>query len=76
MILQGFAAIMNPACMGLIIVGTIVGIIFGALPGLTATMAIALCLPITYTLGTTEGLCLLIGLYIGGISEDLFLQFS
>ena len=71
MILQGFAAIMNPACMGLIIVGTIVGIIFGALPGLTATMAIALCLPITYTLGTTEGLCLLIGLYIGGISGGL-----
>ena len=48
MILQGFAAIMNPACMGLIIVGTIVGIIFGALPGLTATMAIALC-PVSYT---------------------------
>ena len=50
--------IMNPMCLGLIIVGTIVGIIFGALPGLTSTMAIALCLPITYTMDTIEGMCL------------------
>ena len=34
MILQGFAAIMNPACMGLIIVGTIVGIFLEPCQGL------------------------------------------
>jgi TctA family transporter len=45
MILEGFMAIMNPSCLGLIIGGTVIGIIFGALPGLTSTMAIALCLP-------------------------------
>ena len=71
MILEGFMTIMNPMCLGLIIVGTIVGIIFGALPGLTSTMAIALCLPITYTMDTIEGMCLLMGLYIGGISGGL-----
>ncbi|RGZ00395.1 tripartite tricarboxylate transporter permease [Clostridium sp. AM58-1XD] len=71
MILEGFAAIANPACLGLIIAGTVIGIIFGALPGLTSTMAIALCLPITYTLDTIEGLSLLMGLYIGGISGGL-----
>lgn len=71
MIIEGFLAIMTPACLGLIIAGTIIGIIFGALPGLTSTMAIALCLPITYTLGTTEGISLLMGLYIGGISGGL-----
>ena len=34
MILEGFMAIMNPSCLGLIIGGTVIGIIFGALPGL------------------------------------------
>lgn len=71
MILEGFSAIMNPLCILLIIAGTVVGIIFGALPGLTSTMAIALCLPLTYTMGTIEGLSLLMGLYIGGISGGL-----
>lgn len=71
MILEGFLSIMNPLCLGLIVAGTVIGIIFGALPGLTATMAIALCLPITYSLGTVEGMCLLMGLYIGGISGGL-----
>lgn len=71
MILEGFAAIMNPGCIGLILGGTIIGIIFGALPGLTSTMAIALCLPITYTLDTVHGLSFLMGLYIGGISGGL-----
>ena len=71
MILEGFMAIMNPSCLGLIIGGTVIGIIFGALPGLTSTMAIALCLPITYTLNTIQGLSLLMGLYIGGISGGL-----
>ena len=71
MILEGFMAIMNPSCLGLIIGGTVIGIIFGALPGLTSTMAIALCLPITYTLNTIQGLSLLMGLYIDGISGGL-----
>lgn len=71
MILEGFAAVMNPSCLMFIIAGTIIGIIFGALPGLTSTMAIALCLPITYTLSTMEGLSLLMALYIGGISGGL-----
>lgn len=62
---------MNPACILLIVAGVIVGIIFGALPGLTATMAIALCLPITFTMEPIQGLSLMMGLYIGGISGGL-----
>ena len=30
--------------------GVVIGIIFGALPGMTATMAIAVFLPLTYSL--------------------------
>ncbi|MCP1327916.1 tripartite tricarboxylate transporter permease, partial [Halomonas sp. 707D4] len=51
--------------------GTLVGIIFGAIPGMTATMAVAVCLPLTYALGLNHGLALLLGLYVGGISGGM-----
>lgn len=55
----------------LITSGTIVGIIFGAIPGMTATMAVAVCLPLTYALDLNHALALLLGLYVGGISGGL-----
>lgn len=51
--------------------GTLVGVIFGAIPGMTATMAVAVCLPLTYALGLHHGLALLLGLYVGGISGGM-----
>lgn len=55
----------------LIVFGTAVGIIFGSIPGMTATMAVAICLPLTYSLGLENGMALLLGLYVGGISGGL-----
>lgn len=52
-------------------IGVIIGIVFGAMPGMTATMAVAVCLPLTYSLNLDEGLALLLGLYVGGISGGL-----
>jgi putative tricarboxylic transport membrane protein len=51
--------------------GVVIGIIFGALPGMTATMAIAIFLPLTYAYDLTTSLFLLLGLYVGGISGGL-----
>ncbi len=51
--------------------GVALGIIFGAMPGLSATMAIALCLPISYGMTPSVGMSLLMGLYVGGISGGL-----
>jgi putative tricarboxylic transport membrane protein len=61
----------TPLFLVLIVAGTFIGIIFGAIPGLTATMAVAVCLPLTYSLGLNNGLALLLGLYVGGISGGL-----
>lgn len=55
----------------LIPIGVFIGIFFGAIPGMTATMAVAVCLPLTYALSLNEGLALLLGLYVGGISGGL-----
>ena len=51
--------------------GVVIGIIFGALPGMTATMAIAIFLPLTYAYDLNTSLFLLLGLYAGGISGGL-----
>ena len=55
LIAVGFQEILNPTCLLLIFGGTMLGIIFGAIPGLSATMAIALCLPMTYGMDHING---------------------
>ncbi|SLN12795.1 Tripartite tricarboxylate transporter TctA family protein [Roseivivax jejudonensis] len=66
-----FLSLISPLFLCLVVGGTLVGIIFGAIPGMTATMAVAVCLPMTYSLGLENGLALLLGLYVGGISGGL-----
>lgn len=48
-------------------VGVTGGIIIGALPGLTATMGVAILLPFTFGMDAVTGLIMLIGIYIGAI---------
>lgn len=71
MFAAGFSAILSLKILFLIFTGVAVGIIFGAIPGLTATMAVALMLPVTFGMGPIEGMTLLIALYVGGISGGL-----
>ncbi|RAI34459.1 tripartite tricarboxylate transporter permease [Rhodoplanes serenus] len=48
--------------------GSLVGLIFGAIPGLTYSMALAMVLPITFTMGHTPAIAMLLGTYIGGMT--------
>jgi putative tricarboxylic transport membrane protein len=54
-------------------IGTTLGIIVGAIPGLTATMLIALTLPLTFYMEPVSAVTLLIGEYVGGISGGLIM---
>lgn len=67
----GFSQILNPFSMLLIAIGTFLGIFFGAAPGMTSSMGIALALPVTYSMGIVDGMALLLGIYIGSISGGL-----
>ena len=58
-ILAGFAALFTWENILFLVFGTLVGLIIGALPGLTGNMAIALMVPITYTMSATTGLVFL-----------------
>ena len=68
---QGLDAVFTFQVFGLVLFGTVIGIIFGAIPGLTSTMAVALFLPITYTLSPGAGISLLVALFVGGTSGGL-----
>lgn len=69
--MSGFLSVFNPLTLLLIVFGSVLGIIFGAIPGLSGTMAVALCLPFTYAMDTTNGISLLLALYFGGVSGGL-----
>ena len=63
---EGFAVLSDPWIYVLIVFGSLVGLVFGATPGLTAPAAIALILPITYSMGIHASLALLLGVYVSG----------
>ena len=67
----GIQNVFQPTCLILILCGTFFGIVFGAIPGLTATMGVALLIPFTFKMVPIEGIALLIGVFIGGISGGL-----
>ena len=71
MLLTGFTSVLTIKIILLIVMGVALGLVFGSIPGLTATMAIAICLPITYGMDPIAGMSLLMGLYIGGVSGGL-----
>jgi len=47
--------------------GTFLGIVVGCIPGLTATMTLALLIGITYNFGFANAIALLMGIYVGAI---------
>ncbi|MDR1106883.1 MAG: tripartite tricarboxylate transporter permease [Treponema sp.] len=71
MMLTGFSLVLTVKCLLLISGGVMLGILFGAIPGITVTMGVALFLPITFVMEPVNGLALLLGLYIGGTSGGL-----
>ncbi len=50
-----------------VFLGTLSGIVVGGIPGLTATMAVALLIPVTFSLPPVTGLILMGGVYCGAM---------
>lgn len=65
------ALLSDPIMFLLIFAGSFLGILFGAIPGLTGALAISLLLPFTYVLSPQMGISFLIAIYVGGISGGL-----
>lgn len=71
LIISGYAHMLTPINILLMFLGVAAGILFGAMPGLTSCIAIALFLPLTYTMNAYAAFGLLVALFVGGISGGL-----
>ena len=66
-IIGGFSSILAVGPILGIIAGVIVGIVFGAIPGISAIMAIAIILPLTFYVDPVIGITMLLAVYKAGI---------
>jgi putative tricarboxylic transport membrane protein len=62
--LLGFA---TPSVLFYVFAATFIGIVIGALPGLTATMGVALMTTLTYTMQHNQAILVLVCVYVGAI---------
>jgi len=65
--LEYIGIVFQPMALFTIFLGTVAGVAIGGMPGLTATMAVGLLVPFTYTMDPTMGLMLLGGIYCGAM---------
>jgi putative tricarboxylic transport membrane protein len=64
---QILAQIFDLQTLLLVFIGVSLGVVFSAIPGLTATMGIALLIPYTFALPQVAGISMLLGIYLGGM---------
>ena len=64
---RSLADFADPATLGIIAVASLVGIVIGALPGLTATMGVALMTTLTLKMQPNVALLVLVCTYVGAI---------
>ena len=71
MLFTVLSSLSDPYNLLIIFGGTIIGIVFGAVPGLSATTGIALMLPVSFSMTPVTGILFLGSIYVGGISGGL-----
>lgn len=76
LLMSAFVELMQPSVIFYLFAGVVLGTVIGALPGLSATMGVALVTPITFWMDRTDGFAMLMGLwnaavFAGGITAIL-----
>lgn len=66
-IMSGFGVVFQPINFLVTLLGFIIGLFFAIIPGLTATVAIVLLMPMTYSMTMNMGLCMVMGIYMAGM---------
>jgi putative tricarboxylic transport membrane protein len=69
-LLEGFAVAFTPANLMFLVIGAILGTAVGVLPGLGSAMAVALLLPVTFSLDPTGAFIMFASIYFGGLFGD------
>ncbi|MBB4121124.1 tripartite tricarboxylate transporter permease [Martelella radicis] len=63
----GFLPLLDPYILGFMVAGFLIGTFFGAMPGLTSVLAIALLLPITYSIDIVPALVMSASIFMAGM---------
>ncbi len=66
--LNAIPLVLSPSVLGAVSLGTVIGLVFGAIPGLTYTMALSLVLPMTFGAAAMPAIALMVGTYVGGMT--------
>src|SRR5258706_2581652 len=64
---QGLVVALQPLHLAVMVVGVLVGVIAGALPGISFVNAMAIALPFTYLMSPLVAMVFLGGIYVGGV---------
>ena len=67
MLIESLINIFQPLLLIIILLGVSLGIIWGALPGLSTTMAMALLIGFTSTMEQDVAICFMLGVYTGSV---------
>ncbi len=70
-LIEGFVLALDPIALLITIAGVAVGVIVGAIPGLSGAMLIALLLPVTFQMEPFYAVVAIIGVYVGSVSGGL-----
>lgn len=65
--LQGLMNFANLTTLAFLIIGTAWGMMAGAIPGISASLAVILILPFTYSMNSIQSIIVLVAVYIGGM---------
>ena len=65
---SGFSVLMEPYVFFMVVMAIVMGTIFGALPGVSSTMAVALGLPFTYSMEPVPAIVFLVAIYCSAIT--------
>ena len=67
-VLEALKVLFQPVCLLLVAGGAILGMVMGAIPGLSGGLAITLLLPMCYSLNRYYAIAMLIGIWVGSMS--------
>lgn len=70
-LVAGFNGLLTVPTMLMIIVGVAIGVMFGAIPGISCNMALIMFIPITFSMDANMAITLLLAVYTGGMSGGL-----
>lgn len=68
LVCSGFSVLADPHVFLMVVMAIVLGTVFGALPGVSSTMAVALGLPFTYSMEPVPAIVFLVAVYCSSIT--------